>query len=408
MSIEPNEVDLSYNDIIIAPGKVSLSSRTEANPYVVGEKHKYLPIVSAPMANIFLNRDFTLSDSSIDSLVGRLRVGADGDAFPMLDVLKNRVATESATPYVLFPERDVMTPKLASILGEYYCNHGVNIGMTVSHRWIMADGNLTTLGEMADNLTCGSWRSNPANAPHVLIDAANGASPAYIEAYKRLAMIYPSMNIWIGNIATVEAYDNYYGIYSQIYESNSNCGNLYIRVGIGGGSACLTRVNTGIGRGNVTILDEISTSRSCYSAFDGRIITNKIKIVADGGIKNNGDAVKALALGADLVMSGKLFASLKESSLEEDGAGQKLYYGLASDYYNSKVLLSNRRYSPEGTVGVIPKDRQVGTNKFFDDFEYNLRSAMAYLGAKELEQIRYNARIKRVSTETLAEGRSHI
>jgi IMP dehydrogenase/GMP reductase len=401
MTFFVDNIDLSYNDIIISPGETSLSSRKEAIPYYHTRANRFgnklLPLVCAPMSNIFMDRSICNSKGAIEKLHGSLTNGDSVEGFRLLDALKRRLEREQCVPFVLFPERDIVGFELAKILGAYYGSAGLNIGTTISVNWAMQEGNLNRLGDIMYALT-GCVNDLDAR-PSVLLDAANGASPAYITVVDTIAKLYPLVDIWVGNIAGVHAYREYAKI-QQRREQGDEFGNMYVRVGIGGGSACLTRVNTGIGRGNVSILREIQLA-SVHAP-------GSLKVVADGGIKNNGDAVKALALGADLVMSGKLFASLDESGLEVDDAGCKLYYGLASDYYNSKVLLSDRRYSPEGTVGSIPASKQVPADKFFDDFEYNLRSAMSYLGARTLDEIPRRATIHRVTSETLAESRAHI
>lgn len=162
-------------------------------------------------------------------------------------------------------------------------------------------------------------------------------------------------------------------------------------------SACETSTSTGISRGAIsTILD----CRENY--FHGMA-----KIVADGGIKTNGDICKAYAAGAHLVMIGKLFAACSESNAPDkiiDGNYYKQYRGMASKDVNVESNKTN--FSIEGASGWIRRSGSV--TEFLNNFESNLRSSMSYLNAHNLEEYYTNSKFVRITTNVMNEKKTHI
>lgn len=339
------DLTLSYNDILLEPNHVcSLYSRSNIDPYLPNTKN--LPIVSAPMPSIV-----TASNSKSFMQAG----GSDLHA-----VFCYRGESEE--------------DKLLMI------SHGIEPSIGLEDDFSILALKIEAYID--------------AGAESVLIDVANGATISVIDQLLFLQAYRPQLDIWAGNVASVEAYASLALLCD------------YIRVGIGGGAACTTRVNTGIGAGNVSSLLAISKYRNLLtSSLNPLDIPDPAYIVADGGISNTGDIVKALACGADLVMLGKMLAATTESAatymVNETGTYKK-YSGLASIEHNAK----NPRWSPEGVSGWI---RETGSlSEFLSHTEMNLRSAMAYLNAPALGSIPRNANILRVTSQGHSEGLPRI
>jgi IMP dehydrogenase/GMP reductase len=207
---------------------------------------------------------------------------------------------------------------------------------------------------------------------HVLVDIANGNLDSLYDYLIKLQDLRfdEGVFIWAGNVTNELAY-------SRIA---SLCD--YVRVGIGGGSACTTRINTGVGAGNITTLARCSAERKRLLYTYPKDVAAPAYIVADGGIRTNGDICKALASGADLVMLGKMLAATPESAAapvlnESTGIWYKEYAGLASTSYNSKSSI-------EGQAGLIPMTEPVV--ELLKGIEGNLRSAMSYTNSHTLAE----------------------
>lgn len=174
----------------------------------------------------------------------------------------------------------------------------------------------------------------------------------------------------VGNIATaVAAYD----LVTKI------SGVSAIKVGIGPGAACTTRAVTGFGVPQLTAIMDVA------EALENR----PTKIIADGGIKNSGDIVKALAAGADTVMLGRLLAGADESP------HPGLYWGMASHRVNG-------HHAPEGVEGVVDRTGPVG--KTIKELAWGIRSGISYGGGSSLEELRRNAEFIRVSPQGMGES----
>lgn len=178
--------------------------------------------------------------------------------------------------------------------------------------------------------------------------------------------------LMVGNIATAEAavFMNELGVDS-------------VKVGIGPGAACITRETTGFGVPQLSAIADVST------ALYGTGVT----VVADGGIRNAGDAVKALAAGADSVMLGRLLAGADESPYPG------FYWGMAS----KKV---NGHHAPEGVEGVVPTTGPVSNT--LKNLAWGIRSGLSYAGAINLQELRENAEFRLVSPLSIAESRARI
>ncbi len=229
----------------------------------------------------------------------------------------------------------------------------------------------------------------------VAIDTAHGHSKGVIDTIKRIKAKYPDLPILAGNVVTKN------GTLALIEAGASG-----VKVGVGAGSICTTRIVAGAG------MPQMSAIYECAQAAKG----SGIPTIADGGIKYSGEIVKALAAGAHMVMLGSLLAGLKESPGEEvlfEGRLFKEYRGMGSmgamqgygkDRYGTGQKGSGKLV-PEGIEGRVPFK---GT---LHDYVYQLvgglRSGMGYAGAANLQQLRNETRLQRISNAGLIESHPH-
>lgn len=216
----------------------------------------------------------------------------------------------------------------------------------------------------------------------VLIDVANGHMNKIYTLVKSAKDKYPDLTVMIGNIAHPDTY----------YEC-CKAGVDYVRVGIGGGNACTTGVQTGIHASMAWLLTEIQKIK------DSMVLNKKIfktKIIADGGIDTIDKAIKCLALGADYVMMGKLFAQCDEACGEvrtrlindplpfgKSSVVERRYYGMASTQ-GQKDISGGANKNPEGIETWIPI--KYTYDEFITKFEAALRSCMSYCNASSLKE----------------------
>ncbi|HEY4497245.1 MAG TPA: IMP dehydrogenase [Candidatus Paceibacterota bacterium] len=232
----------------------------------------------------------------------------------------------------------------------------------------------------------------------LVIDIAHGHNTRAIETIKKLKRAFRGVEIVGGNVATLP------GALDLM-----KAGVDAVKVGVGPGAACITRVVTGVGVPQLSaLLDIFATAQK-----------HKIPIIADGGIRNSGDLAKALAAGGSTAMIGSLLAGTDEAPGEyiiEDGAGYKLYRGMASrDAAEEKSRLDGSLLSsgsedktyraPEGKSGKVPYRGRA--QLVIDDLVSGLRSSMSYLGAKNLTEFQKNAEFVRISPASLRESYSH-
>jgi IMP dehydrogenase len=219
----------------------------------------------------------------------------------------------------------------------------------------------------------------------ICIDVAHGHHDSVEKAIKTIRDSYigNKIHIMAGNVATPEAF-----IALEEWGANS------IRVGIGGGSICSTRLNTGHGVPNLT---------SLYNCVQ---VANKAKVILDGGIKNAGDIVKAIALGADFVMVGSLLAGSFETPgniiIKEDKS-YKEYRGMASFQARES---NDKNYSIEGISTLIPIKDSVGS--ILTNLEQNIKSGLSYSGARNIKELQQNAKFVRQTSLGQRESDTHI
>lgn len=235
-----------------------------------------------------------------------------------------------------------------------------------------------------------------ARADAIVIDTAHGHSSRVIEAIRKVKENFPDIEIVAGNIATAEA-----------TRTLIDAGVDAVKVGIGPGSICTTRVVTGAGVPQVTAITE------CVRAAEG----SGVPIIADGGVKFSGDIVKAIAAGADSVMIGSLFAGTEEAPGEVilfQGRNFKTYRGMGSigamkqgsgDRYAQEGTVADSKYVPEGIEGRVAYKGSVAD--MVTQLVGGLRSGMGYTGCKDIKELHENVKFVRITSAGLRESHVH-
>ncbi|XFA98097.1 IMP dehydrogenase [Candidatus Izemoplasma sp. B36] len=230
----------------------------------------------------------------------------------------------------------------------------------------------------------------------ITVDSAHGHSIGVIETVRKIKEKYPKLKIVAGNIVTKEAA-------LALKEAGADA----VKVGVGPGSICTTRVVAGVGCPQITAVIDVVKA----------LENTDVCVIADGGIKFSGDITKALAAGADTVMLGSLLAGTKESPGEEiiyQGRSYKTYVGMgslaamnrgSSDRYFQKGTGEQKKLVPEGIEGRVPYRGEV------KDVLYQLcgglRSGMGYIGAKTIKELKEKANFVEISSAGLKESHPH-
>jgi IMP dehydrogenase len=230
----------------------------------------------------------------------------------------------------------------------------------------------------------------------LIVDTAHGHSAGVIRTVDELHRTFPDLPVIAGNVATAEA-----------TEALAKAGVSAVKVGVGPGSICTTRVVAGVGVPQLTaILDCVEVARR----FD-------ISIIADGGVKYSGDVVKALAAGASMVMIGSLFAGTDEAPGEVvlfQGRSYKVYRGMgslgamsagSSGRYFQDHIDDENKLVPEGIEGRVPYRGTLSSSIY--QLLGGLRAGMGYCGAADLAELRAKARFVRISNAGLSESHVH-
>ena len=235
-----------------------------------------------------------------------------------------------------------------------------------------------------------------AGVDSVVIDTAHGHSKGVLEILRNIKKNFPSIDVIVGNIATKEAA-------SFLVKAGADG----VKVGIGPGSICTTRVIAGVGYPQLSAINEVS------KALDG----TSVSLIADGGIKYTGDITKAIAAGADCVMLGSLLAGTKESpcgTIIYEGRKYKTYRGMGSieamqkgskDRYFQDSINDSNKLVPEGVVGRVPYKGDLFES--VHQFLGGIRSGMGYCGAKDIEDLKNNARFVQITGAGLQESHPH-
>jgi GMP reductase len=341
-----NTREIDFNDVYILPQLSELSSRSQVD----------------------LQREFSFTNGFIDNnskssikWKGIPIIAANMDTtgtFEVYNVLKNhKILTALNKFYTL---QDFKNAELNGIIldPEYYM---VTTGIT--------DDNFNNLQQIVSYTNC-KW---------ICIDVANGYMKSFVQYCKKIRTLYPDKIIVAGNVVTPE----------MVSELVVNAGVDIIKIGIGSGSACLTRRQTGIGRPQLSSV--IDCSNMCEQL---RSLGYNSYIISDGGVKYPSDMSKAFAGGAHFVMLGGVFAGHDENPgnvIEENGRLVKMFYGMSSKHAMEKYFGKMDDYrTSEGDVIKVPyKGPLENTIK---DFLGGLRSTCTYVGAKNIAELHSKSR----------------
>ncbi|MHB8443550.1 MAG: IMP dehydrogenase [Patescibacteria group bacterium] len=365
-SISPNSsistLGLAYDDILILPKRSEILSRNDTNLETNLTKNIKIktPIISANMSSV------TESDMAIEMAL----YGGVGfiHRFMTIEKCVNEIKKVKNYKYDIEKYKSASRDKNGKLL----------VGTSIGVR---------------DNYIKNAEMELKAGADIIVIDIAHGHSIKAINAVKDLKSEFKdNIVLIIGNIATYDAAEEFIQL-----------GVDALKVGIGPGSACSTRIVTGVGIPQITAIDEV------YRASK----TTDIPIIADGGIRNSGDISKALACGASTVMLGNLLARTISSSgntIEIDGELFKEYKGEASRTEMNKQFKLEKRTNtkslvPEGVEGRIPIDGTVEDT--LNRLTGGIRSSMSYTNSRTLQEFRDNAEFIQITAAGFKESTPH-
>ncbi|MBL7682191.1 MAG: IMP dehydrogenase [Flavipsychrobacter sp.] len=230
----------------------------------------------------------------------------------------------------------------------------------------------------------------------ITLDSAHGHSKGVVDMVKLVKKTFKGLPVIAGNIATASG-----------AKALADAGADAVKVGVGPGSICTTRVVTGAGAPQLTAIME------AVSALKKR----GIPVIADGGIRYTGDMVKAMVAGASCIMAGSIFAGTEESPGETiiyEGRKFKSYRGMGSveamqegskDRYFQDMEADIKKLVPEGIVGRVPYKGSL--NEVVQQFVGGLRAGMGYCGAKDIKTLQDNAQFIRITSASMAESHPH-
>ncbi|MBL8181405.1 MAG: IMP dehydrogenase [Blastocatellia bacterium] len=230
----------------------------------------------------------------------------------------------------------------------------------------------------------------------IVVDTAHGHSSRVLEAVKQVKAKFPEIEVVAGNVATADA-----------TRALIDAGVDAVKIGIGPGSICTTRVVTGAGVPQITAITE------CVAAAKG----TGVPVIADGGVKFSGDVAKAIAAGADTVMIGSLFAGTEEAPGEVilfQGRNFKSYRGMgsigamkkgSSDRYAQEGTTTDSKFVPEGIEGRVAYKGTVAD--MVTQLVGGLRAGMGYTGCRTISEMQNNAKFVRITSAGLRESHVH-
>ena len=363
MKLDDIRLGLTYDYLLLVPQKSEVvPAEVDTSAYLTPKIKLNIPLVSAAMD--------TVTESRL--AIALARVGGIGM------IHKNMSVEAQAEQVKLVKEADVGDNPKASLDSKGRLLVGAAVGVGAN-----------TMERVEALLQAG--------ADAITVDSAHGHSKNILRVVAEMRATYPDLQIIAGNIVTKEAAED-------LIEAGANT----VKVGIGPGSICTTRVVSGVGMPQASAVDEVAT----YCADKG------VCVIADGGLKYSGDIVKALALGADTVMLGSLLAATLESpgEVHEEANGKKFktYVGMGSlaamkrgsaDRYFQKSTTSIEKLVPEGIEAKVPYSGTVEEVAY--QLVGGLKSGMGYCGAKDLMALRKNAHFVQITNAGLRESHPH-
>jgi len=330
---------LAFDDVLLVPQYSDIESRkdTDISSWLDGEIKLSIPIISSPM----------------DTVTGHV-MACEISILGGLGILHRYSSIDEQADWVKYCK-------------DNYASHvGVAVGST---------GDFLERTEKCLN----------AGANVICVDVAHGDHISVKNAIRDIRNKFGwRIHVMAGNVATKEAFDHL-----------AHWGADSIRVGVGGGSICSTRIQTGHGMPTLA------------SIIDCKDTTFNAKLIADGGIKSSGDIVKALAAGADFVMLGSMLAGTNETPgeiFEENGKQYKVYRGMASK--EAQIAWKGSYSSFEGVASKVACKGHLPN--VLDDIARNIRSGLSYSGAKDLVELRAKAKFIKQSGAAQIESSPHI
>jgi len=344
MKLYRKEEQLCFDDILLVPNASSIESRKDIDLAMsIGEGERkvdlYLPVIAAPMDT----------------------------------VCEEQLATEIANHGGLGIIHRYMKPEVQTNQVLAVSKKKLKVGAAVGS----VVGSKTALKHIESLIICG--------ADVILVDTANGHSIFAVETVREIRKTFPQIHIMAGNVST---WDGFLAL--------SLAGADSVRVGIGGGSCCTTRIVTGHGMPTLSSIIDI------YEMMERMDLPTSI--VADGGIRNTGDMVKSFAAGAGAVMVGSMLAGHDESPGKLVDGSYKELRGMAShnaqqDFYGGVSVV-------EGVAGKVPYRGSL--SKTLDGIRGGISSGCSYSGVFHLEDLEYNSQYVRVSQASLGESKPHV
>ena len=339
---------LCFDDILLVPQKSSISSRHSVNTeMVIGRKERMiklsLPIIAAPMDTV----------CDIDMCIAMHYAGGMG--------ILHR--------YMSYEDQLAKAKNLVSL--------GIVFGVAIASN----NGFIKQAKDLVD-----------AEVACLLVDTANGHGKYAVDAVKELRVKFPNVHIMAGNVATADGFARL-----------SAAGADSIRVGIGGGSACTTRLVSGHGIPTLASIMECDQWLEQYGEYG----TDTCSIIADGGIRNSGDMVKAFAAGAHAVMVGSMLAGTDEAPGQilnnENGQSVKAFRGMASA--EAQKDASGNVSVAEGVSTTVPYKGPVAP--ILDKIRGGLGSGCSYSGCHNIFELPVISKYVKVSSNSLNESRPH-
>ena len=388
--VKRSESGMIVNPITLPPSATLAEAEALMHRYRISG----IPIVeeNGKMLGILTNRDtrfvtpgpqpvtdFMTSEGLITAPVGTTLLEARDvlhkyriEKLPLVDdegVLKGLITVKDITKKIDYPDT------VTDAQGRLLCAAGLGVG----------EKGLARLEVLVD-----------AGLDIAVMDTAHGHSKLVLETVEIAKKRYPDLEVIVGNVATAE------GTRDCI-----SAGADAIKVGIGAGSICTTRIVAGVGVPQVTAISECADEAHKHG----------VPCIADGGIRYSGDIVKALAIGADVVMLGSMLAGVEESPgdiILFEGRRYKSYRGMGSlgamqghgaDRYGSGQGANRHKLVPEGIEGQTPYKGTLADVLY--QMIGGLRSGMGYVGAESLQELRERARFVRITNAGLLESHPH-
>ncbi len=390
-AMEVDKVKRNENGVIVDPFYLSPDNTLEEADELMGKyKISGVPItVDGKLVGIFTNRDLRF-ESDLSKKLGEcmtkdnLVTAPEGTTLEEAAVILQKKKVEKL-PIV---DKDGMLKGLITIKDIEKSKKYPNSARDSQGRLVVG----AAIGVTKDVLERAGALVN-AKVDVLVLDSAHGHSKNIIDAVKKVKEAFPDTPVIAGNIATAEA-----------AEDLIKAGADAIKVGIGPGSICTTRVVAGIGVPQITAIFDCAQVAKKYG----------IPLIADGGIKYSGDLVKAIAAGADVIMIGSLFAGCEESPGECEiyqGRQFKVYRGMGSIAAMNKG--SKDRYFQTNTKKLVPEgvEGRVPYKGALCDTIYQLlggiRSGMGYCGTKTIPELKENGKFVRITGAGLIESHPH-